>query len=292
MSIFIRLFVFFTFFSFSQNKYEYIGVLKLNGDNSTVISYRLVFTEDNGQIIGYSVTDMEGKHETKNEIRGTFNKKTNELIFKEQSILYTKSKIESSSFCFVNFKGKVKIINQNSKIEGAFKGLFENNKKCIDGDITLVGNDKLIKQLTKINKKLQKTSRVTNKQKKDLNPLRILDSLKLNRISADENLSIFSWSNAIKIEFWDAGKEDGDVVNLFHNGKVVLRNYNVKNHKRRLDFTLVNGDNIFEIEAVSEGAILPSTPKINIIDKERNYEMMANLKKGEKAKLTIIKKAP
>lgn len=292
MSFYIRLFALFSVLSFSQNKYEYIGVLKLNGDKSTVISYRLVFTEDKGKIIGYSVTDLEGKHETKNEIRGTFNNKTNELVFNEQSILYTKSKIEPSSFCFVNFEGKVKIINQNSKIEGDFKGLFENSQKCIDGEIMLIGNDKLIKQLTKINKKLQKTNKVSEKQKNEFNPLRILDSLKLNRIGADENLSIFSKNNSIKIEFWDAGKEDGDIVNLFHNGKVVLRNYNVKNQKKRLDFKLVEGNNFFEIESVSEGAIIPSTPKINIIDKERNYEMMANLKKGEKAKLTIIKKAP
>ena len=48
----------------SQNNYEFFGAIKLNGNDKTLITYRLVFEENNGKIKGYSVTDLDGSHET------------------------------------------------------------------------------------------------------------------------------------------------------------------------------------------------------------------------------------
>ena len=98
--------LFFFLFSlnfYSQSKYEYFGALKLNGDDKTIISYRLVFIEDKGKIEGYSLTDLGGNHETKNKISGTYNEKTKNLKFKEEDVLYTKSPLSDDVFCFVNF---------------------------------------------------------------------------------------------------------------------------------------------------------------------------------------------
>ena len=42
------LFYLFTINLFSQEKFEYFGALKLNGNDKTVITYRLIFYENNG----------------------------------------------------------------------------------------------------------------------------------------------------------------------------------------------------------------------------------------------------
>jgi hypothetical protein len=141
---------------YSQEKFEYFGAVKLNGSDKTIISYRLVFTENNGILKGYSVTDLGGDNETKNIVSGSYNRKTKEISFKEETILYTKSKYSQDMFCFVNFAGKVKLVETNTKLEGNFKGLYRNKKKCIDGTITLIGSNKLYKTLTKLNNKIQK----------------------------------------------------------------------------------------------------------------------------------------
>ena len=86
------IFLFFPYILLSQNKYEFLGAVKLNGNDKTLITYRLVFEEKNGVINGYSVTDLDGIHETKNTISGTYDKKTKLLTFQENDILYTKSK--------------------------------------------------------------------------------------------------------------------------------------------------------------------------------------------------------
>jgi hypothetical protein len=284
----ILFFLVISFKIFAQDKYEYFGALKLNGDDKTVISYRILFVENNGVLNGFSITDIGGKHETKNIISGSYNKKTKEINFREERILYTKSAFTAEAFCFVNFSGKVKLINDNSKLEGDFKGLYNNKQKCIDGTLLLIGSNKLYKLLGKINNKIQNSKRVDVITKKKANPLRILDSLKINNLLKGENLNVFVNSKSVEIEIWDAKIEDGDIIQLFQNDKLILDHYEVKNKKKKILVYLEKNQNVFKIEAVNEGDRSPNTAEINLIDGERNFELKSNLKKGESATITFI----
>lgn len=283
-------FIFFlSFFGFSQESYEYLGAIKLNGNDKTMISYRLVFTENNGVIKGYSVTDMAGDNETKNIIAGTYNRKTKELTFREETILYTKSTFSQDMFCFVNFSGKIKLVESNTKLEGDFKGLYKNSKKCIDGTLTLIGSNKLYKVLNKINSKIQKSNKVDEVVKKKSNPIAILDSLKINNLVRGQNLHVFTKYNSMTLEVWDSKDEDGDIINLYNNDKLILDKYKILNKKKKININLENGQNVFTIEAVDEGEMKPNTAMFEIIDQDRTFELMSNLKKGEKASITINK---
>jgi hypothetical protein len=284
----ILFFLVISFKIFAQDKYEYFGALKLNGDDKTVISYRILFVENNGVLNGFSITDIGGKHETKNIISGSYNKKTKEINFREERILYTKSAFTAEAFCFVNFSGNVKLINDNSKLEGDFKGLYNNKQKCIDGTLLLIGSNKLYKLLGKINNKIQNSKRVDVIIKKKANPLRILDSLKINNLLKGENLNVFVNSKSVEIEIWDAKIEDGDIIQLFQNDKLILDHYEVKNKKKKILVYLEKNQNVFKIEAVNEGDRSPNTAEINLIDGERNFELKSNLKKGESATITFI----
>lgn len=285
--IFILLFL--TQISYAQDQYEFLGVLRLNGNKTEVISYRLVFIENKGVISGYSVTDLYGQHETKNVIEGTFNKSNNTIQFRESDILYTKSKIGPESFCYVNFQGKVNIDKTNAKIDGDFKGMFENKTKCIDGTLTLVSLKKIEKTVAQVTKKMDKSKKIDNETKEKFNPLRMLDSLRINKLNRDENLNVFWKSNKLKLQVWDSGQEDGDIINLYHNDKLILKNYTLVNKKIDLDIQLSPNENVFRIIAVNEGDIAPNTAQIQLIDGKRVFELMSNLKKGESATISIIK---
>ena len=212
----IILFLFSNIF-YSQTKYEYFGALKLNGSNETVITYRLVFSEKNGAIVGYSISDLGGENETKNSVTGTFNNKTKFLVFNESDILYTKSKSNYTvnDFCFVNYSGKIKTLDKTIKIDGDFKGLYKNKKKCIDGTILLVGATKLYKSLGKLNNKIQKSKKVDAVTKEKVNPVAMLDSMKVNKLIRNQNVNIFVKSETVTLDIWDAEVEDGDIINLY-----------------------------------------------------------------------------
>lgn len=274
---------------FAQEKYEYYGAVMLNSSIHNAIPYRLVFTENNGIVTGYSVTDLGGNHETKNNIKGTYNSKTKEFSFKEEDVLYTKSPISDAMFCFINFSGKVKLLNENSNLEGDFKGLFKNKEKCIDGSLILIGSVGLYKKLEKANKVIHKSEKINAAVKAKANPIALLDSLKVNSLLKEETLTVFVNSDKAALEIWDNGKEDGDVINVFQNNKLVLRNYAVTNKKEIITVNL-DKNNVFKIVAVSEGSISPNTAMIRVIDGERTFEVLSNLKKDESASITIIKR--
>ena len=276
----------------SQNNYEFFGAIKLNGNDKTLITYRLVFEENNGKIKGYSVTDLDGSHETKNLIEGTYDKKEKIFSFKEKDILYTKSKFDESSFCFVNFSGKVKLVENTSKVEGNFKGLYKNNTKCIDGTVTLIGSNKIYNLANKVNKKIQKSKKVDAKTKEQVNPIAILDSLKINKLSSNQNLNVFWNSKKFKMDIFDSEKEDGDIINLYHNNVLILSKYKVLKAKKSIDIILDSSTNEFVIEALNDGLIAPNTAKIILYDDKRTIELLSKLNKNEKASITIIKKEP
>jgi hypothetical protein len=290
LKYFLTLFTLLTLNSYSQTNYEFYGALKLNGNDKTIITYRLVFTEQNGKISGYSVTDLDGVHETKNSISGSYDKSKKQFSFQERDILYTKSKFDENSFCFVNFTGKIKLVENTSKLEGAFKGLFNNKTKCIDGTMSLIGSNKIYNLVNKVNKKLQKSKKVDAKTKKEVNPVKLLDSLKINKLSKEQNLNVFWESNVLKLDIWDNGQEDGDIINIFHNNKLLLSEYLVTNKKKTINITLIGKNDVFKIVATNEGKIKPNTAKLELHDKNRSFELLATLNKDEEASITIIKK--
>lgn len=286
----IIIFLSYPFIVFSQSNYEFLGAIKLNGNDKALITYRLVFEENNGIINGYSVTDLDGIHETKNTISGTYDRKTKLLTFQEKDILYTKSKFSQASFCFINFSGNVKLVNNTSKIDGVFKGLYKNKKKCIDGTIALVGSNKIYSLAEKVNKKIQKSNKIDKEVKLKSNPIALLDSLRINKLSKEQNLSVFWDSKVVKIEIFDSGKEDGDIINLYHNGKLILENYKVKLEKKIISVTVdLSVTNEFKIFAINEGTIAPNTAKIILYDSNRTFELFTSFKKNEFAFITIIK---
>jgi hypothetical protein len=277
----------FSISSFSQ--YEYFGTIKLNDDASKIITYRIVFSLKKGIVNGYSVTDIGGDNETKNSILGNYSSETKVLTFKESGLLYTKSKISQDSFCFVNFTGVAKLKSPNSKMEGSFKGLFKNKTKCIDGTIIMLNLMKIEKKITTLNKKAQKSILIKKEIKQRMSEISLLDSLKVNTLKKDQNLNIFVDSDEIEIEIWDSKIEDGDKIDLFLNGKRILDNYRVLNTKKILKVKLQSAENIFRIEATSEGERKLNTTMIHLIDKKRIFEMSTNLKKGEKTSISIFK---
>ena len=282
-------FLLFFFFTNAQEKYEYLGAIKLNGNDKTVITYRLVFYESNGKLSGYSVTDLGGAHETKNTISGNYNSKTKAIDFKEESILYTKSPLSSSTFCFVNFAGKIKLVDDSSKLTGDFKGLYQNKQKCIDGTLLLIGSAKLYKFFNKINNKLQKTNRVDEVTKKKVNPIRVMDSLKVNNLIKDQNLTVFTKFNTMELILWDSEVEDGDIINVYNNDVLVLKEYHLVNKKKKIIVNIEKGKNVFKIEAVSEGDLKPNTTTIQLLDSDRTFDLVSSLKKSENASITIMK---
>lgn len=272
----------------AQEKYEFIGVIEL--EDKSVITYNLVFSENDGEIEGFSITDLQGEHETENKIIGNYDKKKKEFSFKEEDIIYTKSPITQDDFCFINFSGKLKLEKSNSKLEGDFKGLFNDGKECINGSIKLVGTASLYNKMNKLNKKINKTKLIDEKTKVRINPVKLLDSLRMNTLREGEKTSVFWKSNIFKMQIWDAGKEDGDRISILVNGKKVLDNYTISHSVKEISFPLEQQHNTIVLHAENEGEIKPNTSKISLFDGDKEIGLYTNLDTNKDTTIILIKR--
>ena len=272
---------------FAQFEFEYFGVIEL--DKESLISYKISFNEENGFIKGQSLTDLGGAHETLSLISGFFDDKNNILEFNESSIIYTKSFETKEDFCFVNFKGKLKKLNERQQIEGSFKGLYTNGEKCINGTILLTGVGKMLKRAEKIDKKIDR-SIVISKEKKD--KVNLLDDFnKLNKkiINKNEKVSFFTADSKIQLIILDSEREDGDKISISINNKISHNEIVAKNKKQIFDIPLSSETTLVKITALNNGDIGDNTVKIIIKDSQNTVDVVSNLKKEEFSILEFVK---
>lgn len=276
--------------SFSQNNYDFYGTLKLNENNKTLVTYRLNFTETKGILNGYSISDIGGDNETKNIIKGSYDGITKVFSFYEDYIVYTKSNYNKNDFCYVVFKGKLKLVENTNKIEGNFQSFYTNKKECINGSISLIGSAQLYKKLNMIGNKIKNSKKIDAKTKIKINPVTILDSLKVNNLTSGQNLNVFSNSSSITIEVWDSKIEDGDRIDFFQDEVVILKNFKITNQKKTITTLLTAEKTVFKLVALNEGDRAGNTVTIKIMnDVDKLFELISFLKIGEKASITIIK---
>ena len=287
-----RLFLFLICLTFTTalqaQEYEFFGVIKLN--DTSFISYKVLFDRVNDSIQGYSLTDFAGKHETKSNIKGYYKEDENLLSFEEYDIVYTKSPVVQKDFCFVNFEGKVRNLDRVKAFSGDFKGLYADGTSCLDGMIIVNSGQEVKKRVEKIDKVVQRSRKFSDSIKKNIKVAKVLDTLTRNIIAKDENLNIFTRDQKIKLAIYDAGKEDGDVINLYVDDKPVLENYTVLHEIKYLEFDLENVETKIRVEAVSEGTSSPNTVRLEVEDSRNFVRTITNLKEGEHAQMTLVKK--
>lgn len=93
----------------------------------------------------------------------------------------------------------------------------------------------------------------------------------------------------ITITVWDHGQEDGDIINMFLNGKLLKGNILLTKKKKKFDVLLTSGSNMFEIEAVNEGSVSPNTASVRIshVTQGRSAQVYER-KSGKKADMKLF----
>ncbi len=276
------------FLGFSQQSSEFMGVIKLN--DTSFISYKIAFEVQNDSISGYSITDLGGKHETKSNVIGRYYEKSGEFRFQESGIIYTKSPITENDFCFVHFTGRVKDIYDVEEIEGDFTGLYSDGESCLDGDIKMVSIEKIKKKAAKVDRKIQKVNRLDDEIKKQVSVAKTIDTLSMNIIASNENLSILTSDEEVELTIFDAGKEDDDRIDLIINGEKLLEDFVVTRKKKIIPVKLQEDQTRIEIIALNEGTSPPNTVKIHFKDSQNYVTTLTNLKAGEKAGISLVKR--
>ena len=277
-------------FCTAQNvPFEYMGVIKLN--DSAFISYKLVFEEMDGTINGYSISDLGGPYETKSNIRGSYDQDTQDFSFNEYDIVYTKSPVDNFDMCLVHFSSSVRKLKTNKMFDGKFEGKYIDSKPCLSGDLFMTSIEIAQARAEKIDKKLQKSKRVSAEIKDKFSAGATVDTLIQSSIKKGENLNIFTKSKEVIFSIYDSGKVDNDRINLYINDKLVLENFSLTAKKQKIILTTIKDATVrVRIEAINEGLSSPNTVKIEILDNDNLISTRTILNTSEDAFITFINK--
>jgi len=274
--IILSILITFNYIGLSQIHSVYIGTIISSNNNP--ISYKLDFTEDNGIISGYSITNIGTNDETKSKIIGTYISSEKTLHIKETEILTTNSQEPLENFCFIEMKLEKKGIFGSKRLEGEFNGYFLNKKKCAIGRIIMIEEKKLRKIKKKIKKKIELNKRERVKEEEE----EIL-------MKSGEKFTFDSENKKITLLIWDANKEDGDKIDLLLNSVTILSNYETKNKARKIRIKLEDGKNIIEVKATNEGINPPNTSRIELIDGKTKYTVDVQLQHDKNITIEINK---
>ena len=280
-------YLFFIFFQFiqSQDSQEFIGALKIN--DSSLITYKIVFKINNTSLEGYSLSDFGGEHETKSLIKGNY--ENNLISFKEVSTVYTKSNISLNDFCYVHME-PTKFKNGRTKhFSSAFKGFFADGESCIDGKVLLNSSKKIEKLVSRVSKKIKKSKKIADTTKKKIQIVKQMDTLNMNFLKADKTMHVFTKKSSIELFLFDGGKEDGDKVSIFVDNKKILSNYLINFNKKKLTIPLINAKTTIKIKAENIGSISTNTAIVEIITEKNKIRALTNLKSKQTTSVVIIK---
>ncbi len=279
LQLFLIIFNFYFVYSQSIPK-EFSGVVKIN--DSLFIPYNLSLNRVNEtEIIGYSITDKGGAHETKSNVTGYFDEEKGVLKFNEFDIVYTKSPYDQFDFCFVNFEGSMKNFKNAKALKGAFAGRYVSGAKCIDGELLLVDQQKIEKIKKRFDK--PKVRKLLEKSKK-------IDTVSLAPITKNETVNVFVKSSVLMVSIYDSGKEDNDKIDLYLDDKLILDDYVITREKKQIPIQITKKFASLKVEALNVGTSPPNTVKIEVYSPNDYIATKTSLNKGETAVLSFVKK--
>ncbi len=249
---------------YAQKSFKYEGIISA-GDQA--LAYYMEFELKNDTLSGISITDKNNKNETKNKIKGTYNKKEKVFEIQELDVIETSSSESIDTFCYLHLILKK---NQKSKLEGKFTGYFSNDSVCAAGDVLLIEREKIKKIKKIVEKKIKKI---------------IIEDEKV--LISNDTVVVNLNNKKTFINVWDSQKEDGDAITLLINDIILLKEYKASLLKKSISINLNEGDNYIKIIANSVGEVSPNTVAFEIATETQVFPFKTNLNLDEAAIIKI-----
>lgn len=271
---------------------SFSGIIQTS--DSVVFPYEINISRLGNSISGFSISDKGGASETKTSFEISLINK--ELFFKEKDVIYTKADYGSfDDFCLVTFSLKEKEIFKSNKIKVDFKGVFTDEKPCINGSLNLVSKSFIEKKFLKAERKIGKSKVLAKKLgdsikfiKEKINGVKeqMFDSGEIIFTKNDELK--FNISEPYRIFIEDHSVYDGDIINVRINNKETK---SIIISKKPFYFNIHNieKESRIKIKGISEGDYSPITASIIIqkLSGKTIHKIKLKLKKGEKNEIII-----
>lgn len=295
-AIFYIFLLFFSLKTTAQDSSILKGYLGVQGGES--FHYELHFTDSNNVVNGFSYTYAEPNKKVKTAFTGIIDKVAQTLAFQETAIVYNRGFESKATICLI--QAVLKFVNQENGqrvFAGAITSSDLSNTSCSSGFITIAGaaaEKEIFARQVFVENKKEETTKTPMPTSKKIQVSSIVEApaslgttmpvKSTKEIITDGTDKSYEWkTDSVIIEIWDGGKLDGDIISLRINDTLYLKNYSLKQGRKKIVLPFAKGEMVLKIVAENEGNESPNTADILLRDGQRQYPIMAYNKWGKKA---------
>lgn len=273
--------------------YTLSGMMQMN--TGETFPYKIVFTEENGNIRGSSYT-FAPPQQTKSTIKGTIDRYERKIKFRETEITESRGMPTKAFMCLVNATLIYDRSYNGATLSGPVSSRQTDKTACTPGTLLFNTAD----ELQPLFQPKETFDTVITMKKKT--PVQAPAGIKVSqpdiptpipeteKITAGK-VNTYDWyTDTLILDIWDGGNTDGDRVTIACNGKTYLERHYLIKEKKRVKIALnTEGINTLSILADNEGSDPPNTATMLLSDGDKKYSILAYNNMGQRAIIKIRK---
>ena len=221
------------------------------------------------------------------QVKGNYNAATRQLVLYDIPVVYHASISSFEVDCMMNFQATLRVAQAGSDLVGAFISLPEYKNMCPTINTTLHFNtdiskkDSVLKAISEYKEEYQvwKPSATDTLVAVNITPRKVVNYVTESEYTKRENVvthELEAESDMLKLDIYDNGEIDGDIISVFFNKQLILSNQKLTHKSIHIDIPLdtTKTDNEISMFAENLGLIPPNTALMVITDGKKKYEII------------------
>ena len=296
--------LFVTFYSYSQSVfgywYGYANVKTNNSANNYMVE--LVLNPEKGYVSGILNYYFKNTYRSV-KVKGNYDAASRQLSLYEISVPYYASVGDLEVFCVMNMQATLRVAQAGSNLIGSFISLPQYKYTCSDIGFNLKLNADISKQDSVLNAiktfketyQLWKPTYTDTEVAVNVTPRKVVNYVTESEFIKRENKvtqEIEVESDSLKLDVYDNGEVDGDMISVFYNHQIILSNQKLTHKSIHIDLSLDTTRNFNEISMFAEnlGLIPPNTALMVIDDGKNKYNVPLSSSLEQNATVRIKRK--
>lgn len=229
------------------------------------------------------------------QVKGNYNAATRQLSLYNVPVVYHGSLTAFEVDCMMNLQAILRVSQTGSVLSGSFVSLPEYKNVCpainftfnLNADISK--KDSVLKAISEFKENYQVWTPTYDDTlvASSITPTKVINYVTESEYTKRENIVTYELeveSDTLKIDVYDNGEIDGDIISVFYNKQLILSNQKLTHKSIRMTVPLDPTKPYNEISMFAEnlGLIPPNTALMIITDGKNKYEMKvtSNLEKN------------
>lgn len=237
------------------------------------------------------------------QVKGNYNAGTRQLSLYDVPVVYHGSISNFEVDCIMNMQATLRVAKAGSDLIGTFIGLPDYKNVCPTINFTLHLNadiskkDSVLKAIAeyKENYQVWKPSYDDTLVAVAVTPRKVVNYVTESEYTKRENVithELEAESDTLKIDVYDNGEIDGDIISVFFNKQLILSSQKLTHKSVHITLPLDQTKEHNEISMFAEnlGLIPPNTALMVITDGKKKYEVRLTSNLEKNATIRIKKK--